>query len=409
MDKTVELQGKIDALAKGQVDLLDRKPGMDWTAEELKGFQDAQDQIAKIAEELEPLKVAKAQAENMKQRAAVDATPVYKVPFSGDKDNDNPGKENPPAFKSLGEMYTEHPHFKAMHRGPGLPKFTVELPDVTLKTLMSTAAGLAPAVDRGPRIVLSAQRRPVVADLIPQDNTDQTAIKYMEETTFTNNAAFVAEGGTKGEAALVFTERTALVETLAVWIPVTRQQVDDVAGMRSLIDNRLRLMLELKEEDGLLNGNGTTPQLNGFYNKVTQAQAKGADATPTALYKAITKVRVNGMAEPNGIVLHPNDWQDIVTLQDLNGNYIFGNPFQMEAVERIWGKPVIATVAATEGTGLLGDFAGYSHISRKMGITIEISDSHSDYFILNQYAVRAEERLSLEIYRILAFCEITGI
>src|SRR5678809_1316279 len=105
-----------------------------------------------------------------------------------------------------------------------------------------------------------------------------------------------------------------------------------------------------------MNGNGTSPQLNGFYNKVTQTQAKGADATPTAIYKAITKVRVNGFAEPTGIVLHPNDWQDIVTLQDLNGNYIFGNPFQQDAGYRLWGLPVVPTQAATEGTGLLGDF-----------------------------------------------------
>jgi HK97 family phage major capsid protein len=406
MGKLEELQGKLDARTRAVAEIYERKPDMNWTAEELKDFQQGQVELAAINDELSPLLEAKAQAENMKRQAERNAQPVRNIPFEGGISSEEQEKLNKPVGKSLGDMFTEHAQFKAMHKVPGA-RFAVDLPDVTMKTLMTTAAGLAPANPRTAKIVLSAQRRPVVADLIPQDNTTLSAIKYMEETTFTNNAAFVGEGLVKGEAALVFTERTALVETLAVWLPVTMQQMEDIDGMRAVIDNRLTLMLELKEEDGLLNGNGVSPQLDGFYNKVTQSQAKGADATPTAIYKAITKVRVNGMAEPTGIVLHPNDWQDIVTLQDLNGNYIFGNPFQMEPVERLWGKPVVATSAATENTGLLGDFQLYSHISRKMGI--DISDSHDTYFIYNKLAIRAEERLSLEIYRILAFCEVTGI
>jgi HK97 family phage major capsid protein len=407
MGKLEELQGKLDARTRAVAEIYERKPDMNWTAEELKDFQAGQVELAAINDELSPLLEAKAQAENMKRQAERNAQPVRKIPFQGS--DSTPSEEGQSVqSKSLGEMYTDHVMFKTMHKVPGA-RFAVELPDVTMKTLMTTAAGLAPANPRTAKIVLSAQRRPVVADLIPQDNTSETAIKYMEETTFTNNAAFVGEGLVKGEAALAFTERTALVEMLAVWLPVTVQQLSSVDGMQALINNRLTLMLELKEEDGLLNGNGTTPQLNGFYNAVTQTQAKGADATPTAIYKAITKVRVNGMAEPTGIVLHPNDWQDIVTLQDLNGNYIFGNPFQGEAGSQIWGKPVVATVAATEGTGLLGDFQLYSHISRKMGIRIDVSDSHDTYFIYNKLAIRAEEQLSLEIYRILAFCEVTGI
>lgn len=414
MGRIEDLQARLSERTKSVAQIYVDKPDMNWTEQELKDFQAGQKELSEINDELAPLLEAKAQAENIKRQMEKNSTPERRVPFQTGSESDEGNSEGKPAgsqgqgSKSLGDMVVEHAMFKQLHNVPGA-RISVDLPNVTLKTLMTTSAGWAPESTRSPRLVLSVQRRPVVADLIPQDNTTQAAVKYMEETTFTNNAAFVSEGGTKGEAAIVLTERTALVETLAVWLPVTMQQMEDVDGIRAYIDNRLRLMLELKEEDGLLNGNGTTPQLNGFYNAVTQTQPKGADATPTAIYKAITKVRVNGMAEPTGIVLHPNDWQDIVTLQDLNGNYIFGNPFQGEAVERLWGKPVVPTTAATENTGLLGDFQMHSHISRRMGVRVDVSDSHDTYFIKNQLAIRAEERLSLEIYRILAFCEVTGI
>jgi HK97 family phage major capsid protein len=411
MGKLQELNGRMKFLADKQDELYKNKPDMDWSAEELKDFQEWDRELKALGAERDPLVAAEAEMKKRQEAAIKDAAPVYKAPFADGGPSITPEEQerlNTPAGKSLGEMFTQDAKFKAMHKVPGA-RFGVDLADVTLKTLMTTAAGFAAPTNRGPKIVLSAQRRPVVADLIPQDNTTEASIRYMEETTFTNNAAFVAEGGTKGEAALVFTERVAQVETLAVWIPVTTQQLMVTDSMRALIDNRLTLMLQLKEEDGLLNGNGTTPQLDGFYNKITQTQAKGADATPTAIYKAITKVRVNGMAEPTGIILHPNDWQDIATLQDLNGNYIYGNPFNSDVTERLWGLPVVPTAAATEGTGLLGDFQLYSHISRRMGIRIDVSDSHSTYFVENKLAIRAEEMLSLEIYRILAFCEVTGI
>jgi HK97 family phage major capsid protein len=308
----------------------------------------------------------------------------------------------------LSDLIVEHDAFKA--RGLNKGKFSVEFDDVDVKTLMDTTNGYAPPNNMGPRVVLSAQRRPVAADVIPSSPTNDTLIRWMEETTFTNNASTVSEAGLKAESALKYTEKNAAVEVIAAWLPVTRQQLDDINGIRNLIDNRLTLMLLLSEENQILNGGGTSPDLDGFFHKTgVQSRALAAgENNADALYMAGSLVRNTGMAEPSAYIMNPNNWDPIRLMKTTTGEYIYGPP-SVDVDARVWGKPVVVTQACPGGSGLAGDFPMYSHISRKMGVTIDVSDSHSDYFVYNKLAIRIEERLSLEIYRPAAFCKATGL
>lgn len=313
-----------------------------------------------------------------------------------------PGKGAEIETKSLGELFVESKAYKQKGTGTVI--------DINLKTLMQTEAGWAPEATRIPRVELYPLRPIAVVDFFPILNTTMSAIKYIEETTFTNNAAEVAQGAPYGEAALALPERSIPVEKIATWLPVTDEQLEDVEGINDYINSRLTYMLRARLDSQLLNGSGTPPNLRGTLNVVgIQDITKGADPTPDAIYKLFTAIRSLGFAEPSVLFLHPNDWQAIRLLTSADGDvYLFGPPSQA-AEERVWGVPVLQSTAVVEHTGVAGDFRGFAAIYLKRGIEFKVSDSHDTYFIYGKQAIRADMRCSVVHFRPKAFGKVTGI
>lgn len=314
------------------------------------------------------------------------------------------------AVKSVGRQFTESQEYKSIGGRNGV-RYSVEIEGMSLgdalKTVLSTTAGFAPFNPRIDDVVPMAGRRPTVADLMPNTDTEASAIIYMEQTTRTNNAAPVAEGATKPESAIAWTQRTVPMEVIAHLLPVTEQQLEDVPGIRDTIDQEMIYLLKLAEEVQILTGDGVSPNLQGILTKTgVQTQAVGADPVPDAIYKAFTLVRFTGFAEPSGVVFHPNDWQAIRLLKTADGLYIWGSPAEA-GPERIWGKPAVITTAMTENTVLTGDFQLYTRLYRKGGIRVEVGYVN-DNFAKNLQTLRVEERAALVIRRAAAFCKVTG-
>jgi HK97 family phage major capsid protein len=314
------------------------------------------------------------------------------------------GTRDVPAQKSLGELFIEH----GGHKKQGAIGPDIEIADFDLKVLLETSTGFAPETTRTAYIEMFRHRPLQIIELMPTAQTSQMAIVYMEETTSTNAAAETAEGGTKPEAELAFTEKTSPVRKIPVWLPVTDEQLEDVPFLQNFIDSRLRFFLEQRLDGQILVGNGVAPNLRGIINTVgIQTQAKGADPTPDAIYKAMVKVRVTGRALPNAVAMHSNDWTDIRLLKTTDGVYIWGPPMD-PGPERIWGIPVALNEALTENTALVGDF-NYAQLVYRRGISTQVTNSHADFFIKNLQAIRAEMRVAVVVYRPTAFCTVTGV
>jgi len=395
-DETV---GKIANLQKKLSEIFEAAgPEMDMT--KVKGYADSAEAVAAIRtlnEELtelgqkrDDLSVVKAAAERAKQ---------FKDEDFGHEAGD--GSPAPARAKSFGEQFVASNAYKVKGQKVDL--------DVDVKTLFARNAGWAPESTRSGLVVDFATRPIQVTDVIPSIPTGQAAYKYMEETTFTNAAAERAEAGPYGEAALALTERSVTVETVGVWLPVTDEQLEDEAGAAAYIDQRLPFMVRQRLDSQLLVGDGNTPNIRGVNNVVSiQTEAKGANTTPDAIHRGITKVRVTGRAMPNAIIMHPNDWQDIRLLRTLDGIYIWGSPSDPGAAT-IWGLSVVQTDAQTENTAVVGDFANYSLLAVRRGIEVLTTNSHDTNFINGRQAVRASIRAAAVWTRPAAFCTVTGI
>jgi HK97 family phage major capsid protein len=135
--------------------------------------------------------------------------------------------------------------------------------------------------------------------------------------------------------------------------------------MRSLLDNRLRFGLEARLDQQILVGDGISPNLQGVFTvSGIQTQAKGADSTANAIFKAMTLVRITGRAIPDTIVMHGTDWQNIRLAQNAQGDYQFGPPTVVGA-DTMWGLPVVQSEALTVGNAVVGAFSTYSQLSTR--------------------------------------------
>lgn len=315
--------------------------------------------------------------------------------FAGFRGNDEP------LITSAGERFVESDKFKAFAaqenpRG----RITVDVKDIS--SLTTDAAGSVGTLIQPDRaaMVNIPDRRMTIRSLLAPGTTSSNLIEYDKETGFTNNADVVADGTLKPQSEIQYEEATSKVVTIAHWMRVNVQTLADVAGLRSMIDNRLRYGLSFREEQELLNGSGTGGHLSGL---VTEATAFSAAFTPTAstmidtMRLAMLQVALAEYAA-NGHVLNPIDWAYIETLKDTQGRYLIGNP-QGSIAPTLWGLPVVATQAMTPDKFLTGAFNMAAQIFDRQNATVEMSTEDQDNFVKNKVTIRAEERLALAVYR----------
>lgn len=373
--------------------------------------QKAVDAVKAIAEEaLGKAKAGETLAGSVKEKADEALTKMNELQATVDtmaqKLARGDGGDEREAVKSLGERFVEDETVKSwLHASPSKGKVDIRL-KATLTSLTTDAAGsVGDAINatRLPGVLPLPQRRLTVRDLLSQGRMDGNALEYVKETGFTNNAAPVAEGAAKPESDLKFDLVTTSAKVIAHWMKASRQVLDDIAQIRSIIDQRLIYGLAYVEEAQLLNGDGTGQNLNGIIPQATAYSAAFTPASATAIDTLRLAMLQAALAEypATGTVLHPTDWARIELTKDADGRYIIGNP-QGSIAPTLWGLPVVATQAMTVDKFLTGAFRLGAQIFDRWDARVEVGYVNDD-FTKNLVTILAEERLALAVYRPEAF------
>lgn len=304
------------------------------------------------------------------------------------------GKESP---KTLGQIVAKSEAYKQFASG--------EIQKMRIQANTITGQSGSPAVnsdtlvqaDRLSGIVPGAFRSLRVKDVLPVGTTTSNAVEYTRELSLTNNAAETAEGAQKPESVLTFELVTANIATIATFIKVSKQVLEDSSALESYIDNRLRYLIEDRYDKQLLTGNGTGQNISGITdtgNHTAFTPVTGENALDS-INRAIQAVQVADYM-PTGIMLNPADWHAIERLKvgTSDDRYIIGDP-AAGLTPRLWGLPVVVTNNLTSGKVIVGDFQNAYQVFDRSGVVVEMFEQDSDNVQKNLLTVRAEARGTL--------------
>ena len=334
------------------------------------------------------------------------------------------------ARKSLGEAFLDSPEFKSLMQSgsANMPAPYKSGNDVySQKDLYSALPTGTPGsfgtIQRD-AIVVPPMRTKRVRDLFPTRTTTAAVIEYFRMTGFVNNAAAVSErSGTpanftaKPQSSFTFVGEQAPVRTLAHWEAAHRNVLADEPQLRSIIDNELMYGLRLQEDSQILNGDGTGENLTGvlqtsgiqtydWSDGAYSSTAGLSDTKADAIRRAAT-LSFLAYYEPTGVVLHPNDWEDIELTKDGNGAYVVAVSVAMGGEQKLWRIPVVDTPAIAEGTALVGAFGTGAQLYDREQASIRISEQHADFFVRNAIVILAEQRLALAVKRPESFVKVS--
>lgn len=279
----------------------------------------------------------------------------------------------------------------------------ISLSAATLSESTSGVGGAAlilPDVRGG--ITSGATPRLWASQLLANSNLDGNSVSFLREKSFTNAADMVVEGAAKPESTLVLENIVEGVRKIAHWLPTTEEMMEDLGGLAGYIDARLRSGVLGKLDDEVLNGSGTAPHLTGLLQNPGLAPPVSVTTGVTAADAILTQIatiEATTGAVVDGLVINPLDWLAITLVKTSTGEYVGQSPFDpVTGTPTLWGRRIASTNTIAQGVALVGAFGSGAQLFFRGALRVDVSNSHSDFFVRNLLAIRAELRAALATY-----------
>lgn len=272
--------------------------------------------------------------------------------------------------------------------------------DAVLEGDWGTTGGPIPTRQLVPGIVGPVEGGLVLADLFGQGNASGPTVYYVKEsaTETGNDSDYVhTEGQPKHQIHFEFDTVSDTLRTLAAFLKVSSNALQDFAQLQSYLNTRLTTKVRQAEEAYLLDSLAQAAN-------PSDASSIGGDNIFDAILAAITDVRVEGDAVPDGVVMSAQDFAEM-SIQKASGGtgaYFSGGPYAPPA-STPWGIRAVISNRLEPGTAYVGAFRTEATVWRMGGLSLDLSNSDEDDFQRNLVTIRAEERVLLTIYREEAF------
>jgi len=279
--------------------------------------------------------------------------------------------------RSWGARFIESEQFKAYSGHGSSQPFRIEggfLEERQADNPITTAIGTPPQYWSGPRD--PALRVPLF-DVVGVVPTTMGSVEYYYWQPETGMASEVAEGALKPEAPIQGVLKAVPMSTYAWWKGITKQALEDVPMVRTIVDTQLR--------------RGVIRKINA-----EAAAALAADTniptfgTPTDLLLESLRVGLGMVDEAgysaNAVLLNALDWAalDMTILPVSRDGANVSNVF--------WGLRAVAVPQIPKGSAYVGDFAeGMTFFDRER-TEVMMTDSHEDFFLRNKLVLLAEAR-----------------
>jgi HK97 family phage major capsid protein len=249
-----------------------------------------------------------------------------------------------------------------------------------------------------PGVIPLAFKPLTIRDILPSMQVSTNMVNSLREVSFTNDAAFVAQGAAKPESDIVFEPYNVAIETVAHWLKVSNQLLADAPAVAAYINLRLRDGIEQKIDSELLLGNGTTPNLSGLTDggNFTAYTATSGDNLIDAISRAKYALWANGYT-PDAVIVNPADWgaMEIAREGAGTGAYLYGTPGQM-ANNNPFGLRIVLSNNMPAGSFMVGAFGRSTMVYNREGTVVEMGYVNDD-FTKNLVTIRAEARLGLAV------------